>query len=151
MTPPRLGLLTLPHGEGLPLPSYQTDGAAGADLRAAIPADDPVILSPGERRLIPTGLKMDIPEGYEVQIRPRSGLAVKHGIGMVNAPGTVDWDYRGELMVCLVNHGSDDFTITRGERIAQMVVAPVIQAIFEPVTVLSDTARGEGGFGSTGR
>ncbi|MEM6649532.1 MAG: dUTP diphosphatase [Pseudomonadota bacterium] len=148
---PILSLTRLPHGEGLSLPSYETAGAAGADLRAALPEGEVVTLAPKERTLIPTGLKMAIPEGYEVQIRPRSGLAAKHGITVANAPGTIDWDYRGEVKVILINLGQDDFTITRGERVAQMVIAPVTQCQFNEVDTLPNTARGEGGFGSTGK
>ncbi|WOI53262.1 dUTP diphosphatase [Parvularcula sp. LCG005] len=150
-TAPTLQFQVLPHGEGLDLPAYQTEGAAGADLRAAIPADAPVTLAFGERAMIPTGLKMAIPAGYEVQVRPRSGLAAKHGVTLVNSPGTIDWDYRGEVRAILINLGSEPFVINRGERIAQMVVAPVTQASFEVVQTLDETVRGEGGFGSTGR
>src|SRR5512136_1926099 len=124
-----------------------TDGAAGLDLRA----DEAVELAPGERRLVPTGLALEIPEGYEGQVRPRSGLALRHGVGMVNAPGTVDSDYRGELQVILVNHGREPVSFARGERIAQLVVAPVVRATLELVEALSDTDRGHGGFGSTGK
>jgi len=140
----------LDHFEGLQLPAFETELAAGADLRAAVPEDAPFTLSPGQRALIPTGLSMAIPAGYEVQIRPRSGLAYKHGITCLNTPGTIDADYRGEVKVLLINHGQDDFVIHRGERIAQMIVAPITQPKFELVTELSETARGEGGFGSTG-
>lgn len=149
--PPILPILTLPHGEGLPLPAYQTEGAAGADLRAAIPADQPIHLAPGAYEMVPTGIKMAIPEGYEVQVRPRSGLAARHGVTCLNTPGTIDWDYRGEVHVILINHGRAPFVIERGERIAQMVMAPVIQADFSAVDHLPETKRGEGGFGSTGR
>jgi len=140
----------LEHFEGLQLPAFETELAAGADLRAAVPEETPFTLSPGQRALIPTGLCMAIPAGYEVQIRPRSGLAYKHGITCLNTPGTIDADYRGEVKVLLINHGETDFTIHRGERIAQMIVAPITQPKFELVTELSETARGEGGFGSTG-
>jgi len=140
----------LDHFNGLQLPAYETELAAGADLRAAVPEAEPFTLSPGQRALIPTGLSMAIPAGYEVQIRPRSGLAYKHGITCLNTPGTIDADYRGEVKVLLINHGDADFTIHRGERIAQMIVAPITQPKFELVTELSETARGEGGFGSTG-
>ena len=133
----------------LPLPRYATSGAAGADICANLPGRKNIILSPRSRKLIPTGLRMAIPADFEVQIRPRSGLALKHGIGMVNAPGTIDSDYRGPIGVILVNHGAEDFTITHGMRIAQMVVAPVTVADFE-LDELDDTARGIGGFGSTG-
>ncbi|MEM9421873.1 MAG: dUTP diphosphatase [Pseudomonadota bacterium] len=149
-TQPNLPILVLPHGEGLPLPAYQTEGAAGADLRAALLDAAPVVLVPGEKAMIPTGIKMAIPEGFEVQIRPRSGLAAKFGVTCLNTPGTIDWDYRGEIHVILINHGKEPFTVTRGERIAQMIVAPVVQAQFEVVDSLPDTNRGEGGFGSTG-
>jgi len=144
-------LVALPHHEGLELPAYATAGAAGMDLRAAIPADAPVTLKPGERRLVPTGLKIAVPEGYACQVRPRSGLALKHGITCLNSPGTVDSDYRGELAVILINHGQNDFIIRRGERIAQMVFAAYAAATLVQVEVLEDSARGHGGFGSTGR
>ena len=146
-----LALRRLPHGQGLALPAYETEGAAGMDLRAAVPEDAPVTLRPGERQMIPTGLSMAIPPGYEVQVRPRSGLAAKHGLTCLNSPGTVDSDYRGELKVILINLGAEPFVVQRGERIAQMVVAPVTRGVFEEVEVLPETARGEGGFGSTGR
>lgn len=145
-----LRLRRLPHGEGLPLPEYQTPGAAGFDLAAAIPAGETWTLAAGERRLVPTGLSMAVPLGLEAQIRPRSGLAFKHGISVVNAPGTIDSDYRGEVQVLLVNLGQQPWSFQRGERIAQCVIAPVVQAILEPVEQLDDTARGAGGFGSTG-
>jgi len=134
----------------LELPKYETVLAAGADLRAAVPADMPMILKPGARALVPTGFAMALPAGYEAQIRPRSGLAYKHGITCLNAPGTIDADYRGEVKVLLINHGEAAFTITRGERIAQMVIAPITQPDFIQVTNLSETERGAGGFGSTG-
>jgi dUTP pyrophosphatase len=139
---------------GVPLPSYETAGAAGADVRANLPAEareTGVVLAPGARALVPTGLRLEIPEGYEVQVRPRSGLALKHGIGLANAPGTIDADYRGPLGVILVNLGAEPFTVRHGERIAQLVVAPVVRAAFAEVAALGDTARGTGGFGSTGR
>jgi dUTP pyrophosphatase len=135
----------------VPLPSYETSGAAGADIRANLPDRGTVELAPGARALIPTGLRIEIPAGYEVQIRPRSGLALKHGITLPNTPGTIDSDYRGPLGVILMNAGQESFTVAHGDRIAQMVVAPVLQARFEPVESLSDTTRGAGGFGSTGR
>lgn len=138
----------LPNGEGLDLPRYETALAAGCDVRAAI--DAPIVLKPGERFMVPTGLAIALPPGWEAQMRPRSGLAAKHGIACVNAPGTIDADYRGELKVILINHGADDFAIKRGERIGQMVFAPVFQARFEEVEELDDTERGTGGFGSTG-
>lgn len=144
-------LLRLPHAEGLPLPAYETEGAAGLDLRAAVPDDAPVTLAPGEWTLVPTGLAMALPLGFEAQVRPRSGLAAKHGVTCLNSPGTIDSDYRGEVKVILINHGREPFVIRRGERIAQMIIAPVVQAAFELADSLDDTARGAGGFGSTGR
>jgi len=141
-------LQRLPHGADLPLPAYETEGAAGLDLRAAI--GEPVTLAPGERALIPTGLAMELPEGFEGQVRPRSGLAVKHGVTVLNAPGTVDSDYRGEVKVPLINLGQESFAIARGDRIAQMVIAPVTRVIPTEVVGLSATARGTSGFGSTG-
>ncbi|SLN49743.1 dUTP diphosphatase [Ruegeria meonggei] len=135
----------------IPLPSYETAGAAGADVRANLPGGAPITLTPGQRALVPTGLRIEIPQGFEVQVRPRSGLALKHGITLPNTPGTIDSDYRGPLGVILLNAGQDSFEITHGERIAQLVVAPVVQASFKPVDVLTDTDRGAGGFGSTGR
>lgn len=140
----------LDHFKGLELPRYETPGSAGMDLRAAVPEDTPVTLQPGEWQLIPTGISMALPSGYEAQIRPRSGLAAKKGISCVNTPGTVDSDYRGELRVNLINHGKEPFVIQRGERIAQMVIAPVIQAVWDAVDSLDETERGTGGFGSTG-
>ncbi|WP_416356653.1 dUTP diphosphatase [Aureimonas phyllosphaerae] len=148
-TRPRIGIRRLPHAEGLDLPAYQSAGAAGADIRAALA--EPLVLEPQGRALVPTGLVMDIPDGWEVQVRPRSGLAARHGVTVLNSPGTVDSDYRGEVMAILVNLGAEPFTITRGERIAQIVVAPVVQAGFEVVETVSASARGAGGFGSTGR
>lgn len=133
------------------LPSYESDGAAGADLRANLPDRQDITLAPGARALVPTGLRIAIPTGYEVQIRPRSGLALKHGITVPNAPGTIDSDYRGPLGVILMNAGEAPFVVAHGDRIAQMVVAPVVQARFEVTDDLGDTARGAGGFGSTGR
>ena len=147
---PTLGIVRLPHGEGLGLPAYETAGAAGMDLRAAVPEDRPVILLPGHRVLVPTGLVLEIPDGFEGQVRPRSGLALKHGITCLNTPGTIDSDYRGELKVILINHGDEEFSITRGMRIAQMVIAPVVQTRIEERTHAGATARGAGGFGSTG-
>jgi dUTP pyrophosphatase len=141
----------LPNGEGLTLPAYQSALAAGLDLLAAVPADAPVILAPGKYALVPTGLSIALPPGYEAQVRPRSGLAARHGVTVLNAPGTVDADYRGEIGVPLINHGDVPFTIRRGERIAQMVIAAVVQVELIQVTALSPTARGSGGFGSTGR
>ena len=141
----------LPHGEGLTLPAYQTADAAGLDLLAAVPAETPLVLSPGKHAMVPTGLTIALPPGYEAQVRPRSGLAAKHGVTVLNSPGTVDADYRGEINVLLINHGEAPFSIQRGERIAQMVIAPVTQAHLVPVSALSSTERGSGGFGSTGR
>ncbi len=138
----------------LPLPGYETAGAAGADLRANLAAGDRVagiVLQPMERRIVPTGFRVEIPHGYEMQIRPRSGLALKHGITLPNTPGTIDSDYRGPLGVALVNLGAEPYTVHHGDRIAQMIVAPVVQATFEVVDMLSDTLRGAGGFGSTGK
>ena len=146
---PVVRLQILPHGEGLPVPAYATAGAAGCDLCAAV--DEPVVLAPGARALIPVGFAMALPDGHEAQVRPRSGLAVKFGITVLNAPGTIDADYRGEVKVPLVNHGSEPFAIARGDRIAQMVIAPVVQVRFAVTSSLDDTARGVGGFGSTGR
>ncbi len=151
MTPPVLKIMRLAHGEGLPLPAYETAGSAGMDLRAAVLESDPLILSPGARVLVPTGLVFELQQGFEGQVRPRSGLAIKHGISLINAPGTIDSDYRGEVMVPLVNHGQEAFTITRGERIAQLIIAPVLQVSVQEVSSVNETARGKGGFGSTGR
>jgi dUTP pyrophosphatase len=141
----------LPHGEGLALPAYQSAHAAGLDLVAAVPEGDPLVLMPGARALVPTGLTIALPPGYEAQVRPRSGLAAKHGVTVLNTPGTIDADYRGEIGVILINHGDAPFSIRRGERIAQMVVAAVVQAELVPVDALAATDRGSGGFGSTGR
>lgn len=141
----------LPHAEGLALPAYQTAHAAGLDLLAAVPEETPVIMQPRQRALIPTGLMIAVPSGFEAQVRPRSGLALKHGITVLNSPGTVDADYRGEVSVLLINHGDEPFTIRRGERIAQLVIAAVAQANLVAVASLSSTDRGSGGFGSTGR
>ncbi len=141
----------LPHSEGIDIPSYETAGAAGLDLRAAVPEGDAIILEPGERSLMPTGFIVAIPDGCEGQVRPRSGLAYKHGITCLNTPGTIDCDYRGELMVLLINHGSEAFSISRGMRIAQLVIAPVSQlSTMESAELPEPTNRGEGGFGSTG-
>jgi len=150
-TPPVLRFRPLPHFEGLDLPRYQTPGSAGMDLRAAVDADAPLRLAPGARAGVPTGLAMALPPGFEAQIRPRSGLALNYGVTCLNAPGTVDADYRGEVKVVLINHGPETFVIERGERIAQMVIARVVQPEVRLVTELDDTARGAGGFGSTGR
>lgn len=147
---PTVGVIRLPHGALLPLPAYETAGAAGMDLRAAVPEDRPVVLLPGRRALVPTGLVLEIPEGYEGQVRPRSGLALKHGITCLNTPGTIDSDYRGELKVLLVNLGDETFHVVRGMRIAQVVIAAVAQARLEERAGAIATARGAGGFGSTG-
>lgn len=147
----KVAVLPLLHFEGLDLPAYETLGAAGMDVRAALPKDEPIVLMPGTRAMIPTGLSMAIPQGFEIQMRPRSGLAAKHGITCLNSPGTIDSDYRGELKVILINHGTDAFTIERGERIGQMVLAPVTRLVWDQVDALDDTDRGAGGFGSTGR
>lgn len=147
---PKLNLKRLPHGEGLDLPAYETAGAAGMDLRAAVMDTEPMVIMPGARALVPTGFIMEIPRGFEAQIRPRSGLAFKNGVTCLNTPGTIDSDYRGEVKVLLINLGQEDFVITRGMRIAQMVIAPVTQVQVAEVTETSDTARGAGGFGSTG-
>ena len=141
----------LPHAEGLPLPEYQSAHAAGLDLLAAVPLDVPLILAPGQRALVPTGLSIALPPGHEAQVRPRSGLAAKHGVTVLNSPGTIDADYRGEISVILINHGDAPVTIRRGERIAQMVIAAVARAELVPAATLSATERGSGGFGSTGR
>lgn len=141
----------LPHAEGLALPSYQTAHAAGLDLLAAVSEDAPMTLEPGQQTLVPTGLVIALPDGHEAQIRPRSGLAARHGVTVLNAPGTIDADYRGEIGVLLINHGAARFTIRRGERIAQLVIAPVVRAELVIATHLTATDRGGGGFGSTGR
>ena len=143
-----IAITTLPHAEGLELPAYATEHAAGMDLCAAVAGD--VVLAPGQRALIPTGLALALPEGYEAQVRPRSGLALKHGVTVLNSPGTIDADYRGEVQVILANLGTEPFTITRGMRIAQMVVAAHARVVWEAVAELPATARGAGGFGSTG-
>ena len=147
---PLIKIKRLENGADLALPSYETELAAGADVRAAIPANEPLTLAPGERFMVPTGIAIALPPGWEAQMRPRSGLAAKHGISCVNAPGTIDADYRGELKVILINHGAEDFIINRGDRIGQMVIAPVYQAIYEEAETLDETVRGTGGFGSTG-
>ncbi len=141
----------LPHGEGLALPAYQTEHAAGLDLLAAVAEAAPLTLAPGERALVPTGLAIALPPGFEGQVRPRSGLALKHGITVLNAPGTIDADYRGEVSVILINHGAEPFVIRRGERIAQLIVAHVACARLDIVVTLAETGRSSGGFGSTGR
>jgi dUTP pyrophosphatase len=147
----KLEVQQLPHGRGLPLPAYQSADAAALDLLAAVADEAPVTLGPGKHALIPTGLMIALPTGYEAQVRPRSGLAAKHGITVLNAPGTIDADYRGEVGVLLINHGRAPFTVKRGERIAQMVIAPVTHVELTAVASLSGTDRGSGGFGSTGR
>ena len=147
----KIEVCPLAHFDGLALPAYETAGSAGMDLRAAVAADEPLILAPQARAMVPTGLSFAIPLGYEVQIRPRSGLAAKHGITCLNTPGTIDSDYRGEIKVILINLGDADFVIERGDRIAQMVLAPVTQAVWDEVAVLDETSRGAGGFGSTGQ
>jgi dUTP pyrophosphatase len=147
----KVDIQQLPHGEGLALPAYQSAHAAGLDLLAAVSEDAPMMLAPGKHAMIPTGLRIALPPGYEAQVRPRSGLAARHGVTVLNSPGTVDADYRGEINVLLINHGDQPFQIRRGERIAQMVIAPVTQVELVPVTSLSTTDRGSGGFGSTGR
>jgi dUTP pyrophosphatase len=141
----------LPHGTDLPLPAYQSAHAAGLDLAAAVPADAPVTIAPGARALIPTGLAIALPPGHEAQVRPRSGLAARHGLTVLNAPGTIDADYRGELQVLLVNLGAESVAVARGMRIAQLVIAPVSRAHLDEVATLDETPRGMGGFGSTGR
>lgn len=146
--PVEVAVTRLPHGADLELPSYETNDAAGMDLRAAV--TDDVVLAPGDRALIPTGLAIALPSGYEAQVRPRSGLALRNGISLVNTPGTIDADYRGEVGVIVINHGTEAFTVDRGMRVAQMVIAPVTQATWLETDNLSDTARGAGGFGSTG-
>ena len=146
----KVGIRQLDHAKGLPLPSYATAGAAGLDLSAAIGENEKITLKPGKRTLVPTGLQIHLPDGFEAQIRPRSGLALKNGIALVNAPGTIDADYRGEIGVILVNLGEDDFEITRGLRIAQMVIAPVSRVDLVAVDEVEASTRGAGGFGSTG-
>ena len=151
MTDIDVRIARLPHGQDLPLPAYHSALAAGLDLLAAVPAEAPLIIAPGARALVPTGVAIALPEGHEAQVRPRSGLAVRDGLTVLNAPGTIDADYRGELQVLLVNLGSASVTITRGMRIAQLVIAPVTRARFSEVVSLDETPRGSGGFGSTGR
>ncbi len=147
---PMIGIVRLPHNADLALPAYETAGAAGMDLRAAVPEDRPLLILPGRRVLAPTGLVMEIPQGFEGQVRPRSGLALKHGITCLNTPGTIDSDYRGEVQVLLVNLGEEEFRVTRGMRIAQIVIAPVTRAALEERDLAMATGRGTGGFGSTG-
>jgi len=148
MTAVEVAIQRLPHGADLPLPGYETAGSVGLDLLAAVDAD--IILQPGERMLVPSGIAIALPAGYEAQIRPRSGLAAKHGLTLLNAPGTIDADYRSEIKVILANLGTEPFTVTRGMRIAQMVVAPVSRVVWSAAEALDETARGAGGFGSTG-
>jgi dUTP diphosphatase len=147
----KVRVVQLPHAKGLPLPAYQSKGAAGLDLVAALDTQHPLTLAPGARALVPTGLSLELPAGYEAQVRPRSGLALNYGITVLNSPGTIDSDYRGEVGVVLANLGHAPFEIRRGERIAQLVVQPVTRAELVEVTQVSDTQRGNGGFGSTGR
>jgi len=151
MTEVALRVLRLPHGADLPVPTYQSAAAAGLDLMAAVPADVPVVLAPGQRCLIPCGIAIALPSGFEGQVRPRSGLAARHGVTVLNTPGTIDADYRGEVMVILVNLGGEPFAVTRGMRIAQLVIAPVVRASIVETAALDGTARGAGGFGSTGQ
>ena len=146
-----IAVTRLPHGADLPLPAYETARAAGMDLRAAIPEDEPLTLHPGDRHAVPTGLAIAIPPGFEGQVRPRSGLAFRNGVTCLNSPGTVDADYRGEVKVILINLGPENFIVRRGDRIAQLLIAPVVQAAWREADALDETARGEGGFGSTGR
>jgi dUTP pyrophosphatase len=149
--PVQVKVVRLAHGHGLALPEYQSAGAAAMDLFAAVPDGSPLRLMPGQRALTPTGLIVELPAGFEAQVRPRSGLALRHGITVLNAPGTVDWDYRGEIMVLLINLGDEPFEIERGERIAQLAIAPVARASLVEVAETSGTERGAGGFGSTGQ
>ncbi len=146
----KLRLQRLPHGEGLPLPAYQSRHAAGLDLVAALPQAEPLKLAPGQRALVPTGIVIELPPGYEAQVRPRSGLALKHGVTLLNSPGTIDADYRGEVMVLLVNLGQENFNVARGDRVAQLIIAPVTRVDIELVEETSGSERGQGGFGSTG-
>lgn len=145
-----IALRRMPHADGLDLPAHETDFSAGADLRAAVPQSEPVALAPGEWKLIPTGIQIALPKGYEGQVRPRSGLAYRHAVTVLNSPGTIDADYRGEVKVLLINHGTETFLIERGERIAQLVVAQHATVTWEARETLEETVRGEGGFGSTG-
>ena len=147
---PKIGMVRLPHGEGLALPAYESRQAAGMDLRAACAESQPIVLASGARTLIATGFIFEIADGFEGQVRPRSGLAFRNGVTCLNTPGTIDSDYRGEVMILLINHGDEDFVITRGMRIAQMVIAPVVQADIEETDLATLTDRGSGGFGSTG-
>ena len=147
---PEVGVMRLAHGRDLPLPAYETPGAAGMDLRAAVAEDQPLVLRPGARVAVPTGLAIALPPGQEAQVRPRSGLALRNGVAPLNSPGTVDADYRGEIKVILINLGEEDFVVRRGDRIAQLVIAPVSQATWRELDSLDETTRGNGGFGSTG-
>ncbi len=150
MSLPPIPITRLPHAQGLPLPAYETAQAAGMDLRAAVPEDEPLVLRPGDRFPVPTGIAFALPPGFEGQVRPRSGLAFKSGVTCLNSPGTIDADYRGEVKVILINHGAEAFTVRRGDRIAQLLISPVTQASWAEVDTLDETARGAGGFGSTG-
>tara|TARA_B110000971_G_scaffold220623_1_gene264768 strand:- start:1315 stop:1809 length:495 start_codon:yes stop_codon:yes gene_type:complete len=147
---PRIDIKVLDHAKGLELPAYETAEAAGMDLRAALAPSERLVLQPGQQAMVPTGLSMAMPKGFEAQVRPRSGLAAKHGLTVLNTPGTIDSDYRGEVKIILINLGQEDFIIERNMRIAQMIIAPVVQATLVEVDTLDDTARGSGGFGSTG-
>ena len=149
--PLSIGCQQLPHAEGLPLPAYQSSEAAGMDLLAAVPENQPLTLAPGKYAMVPTGLTIALPPGFEAQVRPRSGLAAQHGVTVLNSPGTIDADYRGEIRVILINHGDAPFVICRGERVAQLVVAAVTRSNLIPSVTLSTTDRDTGGFGSTGR
>ena len=146
----QVAMVRLPHAADLPLPSYQSELAAGLDLLAAVPVDAPMIIPPGQRAMVPTGITLALPPGAEGQVRPRSGLAATHGVTVLNTPGTIDADYRGEVHVILINHGSTDFRVVRGMRIAQLVIAPVTRVQVVEMQTLEETARGKGGFGSTG-
>jgi dUTP pyrophosphatase len=146
----RLEVMQLPHGADLPLPAYQSAEAAGLDLMAAVALDAPITIAPGQRVLVPTGLAIALPAGTEGQVRPRSGLAARHGVTVLNAPGTIDADYRGEIQVILVNFGRESFTVSRGMRIAQLIIAPVLRVTIRAIADLDETTRGLGGFGSTG-
>ena len=150
MTTPLIPIKRLPHAEGVALPAYETPESAGMDIRAAPPEGEPIVLKPGARTMVPTGLAFALPQGFEAQVRPRSGLAAKNGVTCLNTPGTIDSDYRGEVKVILINLGEEDFTIRRGDRIAQIVIAPVTQGAWTEVDDLDATSRGAGGFGSTG-
>ena len=147
---PRIEIKRLDHAKGLALPAYETDEAAGMDLRAALAEGETMVLQPGQQAMVPTGLSMAMPKGFEAQVRPRSGLAAKHGLTVLNTPGTIDSDYSGEVKIILINLGQEDFTVERNMRIAQMIIAPVVQASLIEVETLDETARGLGGFGSTG-